>query len=137
MGKLVRTIHGHMVDIFVDIRLGSPTAGKIAMHDMPGASDASEGAWIWVPPGFAHGNYFPRESHIEYFCTGEYSPGCEAGLSPLSSDFDWSLCDPALKQSFDALVAAGALMSDKDKEGLSLTAWQQDERAQQFVYGQC
>jgi dTDP-4-dehydrorhamnose 3,5-epimerase len=137
MGKLVRTVHGHMVDIFLDIRLGSPTFGRIAMHDMPSAADANYGDWIWVPPGFAHGNYFPRESHIEYFCSGEYSPGCEAGLSPLSDDFDWSLCDPALKGGFDALVANEPILSDKDKQGLSLTTWQGDERSKNFVYGQC
>ena len=33
---------------------------------------------------------------IEYFCSGEYSPGCEAGISPLAEDIDWSLCDPKL-----------------------------------------
>jgi dTDP-4-dehydrorhamnose 3,5-epimerase len=137
MGKLVRTVHGHMVDVFLDIRLGSPTFSKIAMHDMPSPADGGEGAWIWVPPGFAHGNYFPAESHIEYFCTGEYSAGCEAGISPLAADFDWSLCDPALKSGFDALVAGSPVMSDKDKQAFSLSAWQQDERARHFVYGRC
>lgn len=137
MGKLVRTIHGHMVDIFLDIRLGSPTFGKIAMHDMPAPLDAAWGEWIWVPPGFAHGNYFPMATGIEYLCTAEYSPGCEAGLSPLADDFDWSLCDPALKTGFETLVAGGPIMTDKDKQGASLTAWQQDPRAQNFIYGQC
>jgi dTDP-4-dehydrorhamnose 3,5-epimerase len=137
MGKLVRTVHGHMVDLFLDIRLGSPTFGRIAMHDMPATPDAAEGAWIWVPPGFAHGNYFPHESHIEYFCTGEYSPGCEAGVSPLAADLDWSSCDPQLKQQFDALVAAGPLISDKDKQAPALAQWQADPRAQNFVYGRC
>jgi dTDP-4-dehydrorhamnose 3,5-epimerase len=137
MGKLVRTIHGHMVDIFLDIRLGSPTFGKAAMFDMPAMPDSGEGAWIWIPPGFAHGNYYPREAHIEYFCSGEYSAGCEAGISPFSSDLDWSLCDPALKQQFDAMVAAGAIVSDKDQQALGLAQWQVDPRAQNFVYGRC
>src|SRR5256885_2155696 len=35
MGKLVRTISGHMIDIFLDIRKGSPTFGKAYLHDMP------------------------------------------------------------------------------------------------------
>ena len=137
MGKLVRTVHGHMVDIFLDIRLGSPTFGNIAMHDMPSAADGDFGEWIWVPPGFAHGNYFPSESHIEYFCSGEYSPGCEAGLNPLADDFDWSRCDQDLKRGFDALIANHPILSDKDKQGVSLTAWKGDERSKNFVYGQC
>lgn len=137
MGKLVRTVHGDMVDLFLDVRLGSPTFGKIAMHAMPGPTDSGSGEWIWVPPGFAHGNFFPAASHIEYLCSGEYSPGCEAAISPLSTDFDWSLCDPTLKRAFDALVAAGPIMTDKDRQGLSLSAWQADSRAQNFIYGQC
>jgi dTDP-4-dehydrorhamnose 3,5-epimerase len=137
MGKLVRTIHGHMVDIFLDIRLGSPTFGKVAMHDMPATSEAAEGVWIWVPPGFAHGNYYPRESHIEYFCSGEYSPGCEAGLSPFAADFDWSLCDRMLKRQFDTMVATGPIVSDKDKQAPNLSQWQVDPRAQNFVYVRC
>jgi dTDP-4-dehydrorhamnose 3,5-epimerase len=133
LGKLVRTIHGHMVDIVVDIRRGSPTRGKAIMHDMPAPSDAPWAEWIWVPPGFAHGNFFPEETRIEYFCTGEYNPACEAGLSPMAPDLDWSLCEPALKSRFDALVASGgAVLSDKDRAGLTLSAWLADERSMHF-----
>jgi dTDP-4-dehydrorhamnose 3,5-epimerase len=137
MGKLVRTISGRMVDLFLDIRLGSPTFGQLAAHDMPSSDDAPHGEWIWIPPGFAHGNFFTVPSRIEYLCSGEYSPGCEAGLSPLSPDIDWSLCDPALKQQFDALVGSRALISEKDRNGLTLTAWQADDRSKHFVHGQC
>ncbi|MEZ5286821.1 MAG: dTDP-4-dehydrorhamnose 3,5-epimerase [Vicinamibacterales bacterium] len=137
MGKLVRTISGRMVDLFVDIRLGSPTFGKVAAHDMPSADEAPHNEWIWVPPGFAHGNFFTEASRIEYLCSGEYSPGCEAGLSPLAPDLDWSLCDPAIKAEFDALVASGAIISEKDTNGLTLAAWTADERSKQFVHGQC
>lgn len=137
MGKLVRTVSGRMVDLFLDIRLGSPTFGRIAAHDMPASDEAPHGEWIWVPPGFAHGNFFSETSRIEYLCSGEYSPGCEAGLSPVAPDLDWSACDPGLKREFDALVASGAIISEKDTAGLTLTAWQADERAKHFIHGQC
>lgn len=137
MGKLVRTISGRMVDLFLDIRLGSPTFGQIAAHDMPASDESPHTEWIWVPPGFAHGNFFSEASRIEYLCSGEYSPGCEAGLSPLAPDLDWSRCDPALKAEFDGLVASGAIISEKDTAGLTLTAWQADARSRQFVHGQC
>src|SRR3712207_7738933 len=39
MGKLVRTIMGRMVDLVLDIRLGSPTFGKIIAHDIPSRPD--------------------------------------------------------------------------------------------------
>src|SRR5262249_31441506 len=75
MGKLVRTISGRMVDLVLDIRLGSPTFGMLLAHDMPATPSDETTEWIWVPPGFAHGNFFTEETIIEYFCTGEYSPG--------------------------------------------------------------
>lgn len=134
MGKFVRTIRGRMVDLVLDIRKGSPTLGKIIAYDIPDSIDGDYSEWIWVPPGFAHGNFFPVESTIEYFCSGEYSPGCEAGISPLAPDLDWSLCDPCLKQAFDALVSSSPVMSEKDRDALSLEAWLADERSDQFLY---
>jgi dTDP-4-dehydrorhamnose 3,5-epimerase len=134
MGKLVRTVSGRMVDLALDIRKGSPTFGKIVAYDMPSARGDAYGEWIWVPPGFAHGNFFPEDSHIEYFCTGEYSPGCEAGISPLAADLDWSLCDPWLKQQFDALMSSNKIISPKDENGLRVAAWTADKRADNFIY---
>lgn len=136
MGKLVRTVHGRMVDLFLDVRKGSPTFGKIAAHDMPSSSDAESAEWIWVPPGFAHGNFFSADSTIEYLCSGEYSPGCEAGVSPFCPELDWSLCDPALKAEFDAL-GASAIATDKDRNGFSLSGWAADPRSGNFVFGKC
>lgn len=135
MGKLVRTLNGRMVDLVLDIRQGSPTLGKIIAYEMSTQPQADYNEWIWVPPGFAHGNFFTVESAIEYYCSGEYSPGCEAGVSPLAADLDWSLCDPALKQEFDAVISSSALlMTDKDKNGFQLQAWLADERSNNFVY---
>ena len=133
MGKLVRTLHGHMVDLVLDIRRGSPTFGKAIAYDMP--SDGSEefNEWIWVPPGFAHGNAFLEDTTIEYFCSGEYSPGNEAGISPLAEDIDWSLCDPHLKEVFCEIASSTRLMTDKDRNGLSVSAWERDERSENFV----
>ena len=134
MGKLVRTLHGHMVDLVLDIRRGSPTFGKAIAYDMP--SDGSEefNEWIWVPPGFAHGNAFLEDTTIEYFCSGEYSPGNEAGISPLAEDIDWSLCDPHLKEVFCEIASSTRLMTDKDRNGLSVSTWERDERSENFVY---
>jgi len=136
MGKLVRTIKGRMVDIVLDIRKGSPTLGKSIAYDMLANLDANASEWIWVPPGFAHGNFFTEDSMIEYFCSGEYSPGCEAGISPLAKDIDWSLCDPTLKQAFDEMASTTQLMTNKDKNGFSLQTWLADERSDNFLYEQ-
>jgi dTDP-4-dehydrorhamnose 3,5-epimerase len=134
MGKLVRTIQGHMVDVVCDIRKNSPTYGKVIAYDMPSKPGNDYNEWIWVPPGFAHGNYFLEETTIEYLCSGEYSQGCEAGISPLSSDLSWDLCDPSLYNQFKMLIP-DLIISDKDKSGISLTDWTNDPRSDNFIYG--
>ena len=134
MGKLVRTLTGRMIDIVLDVRKGSPTLGRAIMYDMPSdpAGDWSE--WIWVPPGFAHGNCFPIESTIEYCCTGEYNQAGEGGISPLAADIDWSICDPSLRGTLESLVADRAVISDKDRDAPSLDAWLNDPRSDHFRY---
>ena len=135
MGKLVRTVCGRMVDLFLDIRKGSPTYGKIAAYDMPARLSENYSEWIWIPPGFAHGNYFTEDTQIEYLCTGEYSQGCEAGISPLARDMDWSLCGPALRAEFKAFIAEQSLIiSDKDKNALALSDWSADPRSGEFMF---
>jgi len=135
MGKLVRTLSGRMVDVVVDIRKNSPTLGKVIAYDMPAdpANDHSE--WIWVPPGFAHGNIFTEDTLIEYFCSGEYSQGCEGAISPLSKDLDWFLCDAELKQLFQKHIERPELLiTDKDRQAPSLKEWLQDERSNNFIW---
>ena len=134
MGKLVRTVSGRMIDMVLDIRKGSSTFGKIICYDLPADLNEDYSEWIWVPPGFAHGNFFTADSTIEYFCSGEYSPGCEAGISPLAADIDWSLCDRSLKGLFDSIALSAELITDKDKNGYSVNVWESDERSDQFIY---
>lgn len=135
MGKLVRTLVGRMVDLVLDIRKGSPHFGKIVAYDMPADPHGEYAEWIWVPPGFAHGNFFTEDTLIEYFCTGEYSQGCEAGISPLAQDLDWSLCASALKKLFRELQARALIISAKDQNGLSLKDWERDPRSDNFIFG--
>src|SRR3989338_639498 len=128
MGKLVRIIRGHMVDMALDIRKASPTFGKIILYDMPDTSKEDFGEWIWIPPGFAHGMLFAEESIIEYFFTADYNPLAEAGIYPLAEDLDWSLCEPVLREKFQELAKQNVILSGKDKQGLSLEAWAGDPR---------
>lgn len=136
MGKLVRTLFGHLVDLVLDIRKGSPTFGKMIAYDMPAQRTGDTDQWIWVPPGFAHGSLFLEDTLIEYLCSGEYSMGCEAGVSPLAKDIDWGLCEPGLRETFRHVISGHFLMTDKDKNGLTLADWAKDERSRNFIYGQ-
>lgn len=132
LGKLLRTISGHMVDMILDIRKNSPTLGKIILYDLPADPSQDYNEWIWLPPGMAHGSFFTADSLNEYFFTADYNPKAEAGISPLAKDLDWSLCEPALKQQFDALKQGEILLSPKDRAGMSFNDWQQDERSKNF-----
>jgi dTDP-4-dehydrorhamnose 3,5-epimerase len=134
MGKLVRTLRGHMVDLVLDIRKGSPSFGKAIAYDMPSGMSGEFDEWIWVPPGFAHGNLFLEDTSIEYFCSGEYSPGCEAGISPLAEDIDWSLCDQDLRETFHDVASRTHLITDKDRDALSVSMWAEDKRSENFIY---
>ncbi|MBS3084796.1 dTDP-4-dehydrorhamnose 3,5-epimerase family protein [Candidatus Pacearchaeota archaeon] len=134
MGKLVRTLTGRMVDLVLDIRKGSPYFGKIVAYNMPASNNKDYDEWIWVPPGFAHGNYFSENTNIEYLCTGEYSSGCESGISPLAKDLDWSLCNSKLKEEFSSIVDSKAIISDKDKNAYSIFDWEKDSRSENFIY---
>lgn len=135
MGKLVRTVHGRMVDLVLDIRKGSPTFGRILAHDMPVDHEDETSSWIWVPPGFAHGNVFPETTTIEYFCTAEWSPNTEASISPLATDLNWSLCDRKLASLFREIALDTELMTEKDRCGFSVEGWKSDSRSDYFTYG--
>lgn len=135
MGKLVRTLTGRMIDMVLDIRKGSPTFGKIILYDMPADHKADYHEWIWAPPGFAHGFFFAEDTLIEYLCSGEYNPHCEAGISPLAKDIDWTLCDTGLKKLFDSIASSTSLISDKDKNGLSVDEWTKCGDRDNFIYG--
>ena len=134
MGKLVRPVFGRLIDLILDIRKGSPTFGRMIAQDMPAALDTEFAEWIWVPPGFAHGVLFPEDTLIEYFCSGEWSPGCEAAISPLSPDVDWSLCAPSLKAIFDRIAATTERITNKDRLAPGVAAWAADPRSENFLY---
>lgn len=72
-GKLVRVLRGAIVDIAVDVRIGSPSYGRWVAERL----SAEDGGQLWVPRGFLHGfvtlepdtdvlykvdNYYDRES---------------------------------------------------------------------------
>lgn len=122
MGKFVRTVYGHMVDIILDVRTSSKTFGKAIMCDMPANQSSTTSQAIWIPPGFAHGNYYMQDSFIEYFCTSTYSPTGEIGIFPFSNQIDWSLADRDLHKRF-TMLQNNPIISKKDLAGIELSEW--------------
>lgn len=132
--KLVRVVSGKIVDLTLDIRKGSPTLGKIIAYELASTPAMQYSEWLWVPAGFAHGFFAVEESLVEYFCTAEWNPKGEAGISPMACDLDWSLCDPHLKKLFEQTLASSPLLSNKDRQGYTLSSWLKEPHSNQFNY---
>ena len=76
-GKLVRVVHGNILDVAVDIRIGSPTFGQYHMVEL----SAENKKIFFVPEGFAHGYLVTsKESIVLYKCTNIYNAKDEHGI---------------------------------------------------------
>ena len=119
MGKLVRCLHGAILDVVVDVRVGSPTFGDHVAVELTGRNHRV----IGVPPGFAHGTFALEEGSIVlYECTAEHGPGREGGIR-------WN--DPALGIAWPDIPP---IVSEKDRQAPTLAEWTADPRAQHFRY---
>ena len=87
-GKLVSVLHGAVLDIAVDVRLGSPTFGKWVVEELT----EENGRQLWVPYGFAHGFLALKDqSIVSYKCTAPYHREAEIGISWQDPAFALSL----------------------------------------------
>ena len=106
-GKLVRVVAGCIVDVFVDLRPGSPTHGHHGMIEL----SAGDGRQLWIPPGFAHGFCtLEPDTEVFYKVDAAYMPAAERTLA-------WN--DPALGIEWP-VDPASVVLSDKDAAGWSL-----------------
>ncbi len=83
--KLCRVVRGAVLDVAVDIRVGSPHFGRHFAVEL----SAENKKMIYVPRGFAHGFLvLSEEAEFLYKCDDFYAPGDEYGVN-------WD--DPALE----------------------------------------
>lgn len=93
--KFVRVLSGSILDVVVDIRVGSPTFGKSYSIEL----SAENHKQLLVPQGFAHGYAVLSETaEVLYKCDTFYHKESEAGIAfnDASLDIDWKI--PADKQ---------------------------------------
>lgn len=88
--KLVRVIDGKVLDVAVDIRVGSPTFGQHITVELSGKNKKQ----MFVPRGFAHGFVVLTETcTFAYKVDNYYSPECDRGIAYDDKDLniDWQL----------------------------------------------
>lgn len=101
--KLVRVIKGTVLDVAVDLRVGSPTFGKYVSVELSGENKRQ----FFVPQGFAHGfHVLSDEAVFTYKVDNPYTPSHERGIrfDDPSVGVDWGITDPAVVN-----------LSDKDR----------------------
>jgi dTDP-4-dehydrorhamnose 3,5-epimerase len=100
--KLVRVLHGEVLDVAVDIRKDSPTFGKYISIIL----SAENKLQLFVPKGFAHG-FVVLSSSAEfiYKCDNFYAPNYDSGIIYNDPDLNinWKIPDE------------GIIISAKDK----------------------
>jgi len=76
--KLVRCVKGHIFDVAVDVRLGSPTYGEWVGCHLTGENHHS----LFIPRGFAHGFSVLSDSALVNFkCDNYYHHESEVALA--------------------------------------------------------
>jgi dTDP-4-dehydrorhamnose 3,5-epimerase len=113
--KLVRVIHGTVLDIAVDLRKNSKTFGKYVSVEL---SDHSR-TQFFIPRGFAHGFIvLSNQATLLYKCDNYYNKESEGGIIYNDADLNinWKFSEneiklsekdiklPKLKDSFDSLI---------------------------------
>ena len=82
--KLVRAVRGRVLDVAVDIRVGSPTFGRHVAVELSEDNKRQ----LFIPRGFAHGFSVLSETAVfQYKCDNLYCPSSEGAIA-------WN--DPAL-----------------------------------------
>ena len=99
--KYVQCFEGKILDIVVDIRVGSPTFGQWDAAEL----DADSRTGLFITEGLGHAFCALTESvTVGYLCSTPYSPAREHGVHPL---------DPALDLPWPDM--SEIVLSDKDK----------------------
>ena len=100
--KLVRCVRGKVLDVAVDIRLGSPTFGQHVAVELSEDNHVQ----FFIPKGFAHGFAVLSDTAVfQYKCDEFYHPEADSGIQLLDDELgiDWQI-------PWDK-----AIMSEKDK----------------------
>ncbi len=88
--KLVKVVEGRVLDVAVDLRVGSTTFGRYVAVELTGENHIQ----LFIPRGFAHGfAVLSSKAIFQYKCDSYYSPESEGGIAWNDPDIgiDWKL----------------------------------------------
>lgn len=94
-GKLVTVLRGKVLDVAVDVRVGSPNFGRHVAVELSEENRRQ----LWVPRGFAHGFVVLSETaDFFYKCDDLYSPKDEVSIrwNDPAIGIDWGVETPSL-----------------------------------------
>lgn len=84
--KIVVCLNGQVLDIVVDLRVGSPTFGKHLHFEL----SANRPHALFIPKGLAHGFYsLSDQSLMAYWVDAPYSQAHDTGIHWYSTKFSW------------------------------------------------
>ena len=106
--KLVMVLSGAVLDVAVDVRVGSPTFRR---HVSVVLDDQTH-RQLWIPRGFAHGFLaLSEEARFLYKCDALYDRGSEMSIRWNDPDIniDWGVEHPLLSEKDAAAPPLGGL----------------------------
>lgn len=100
--KLVYCVSGAVLDVVVDLRLGSPTYGAFEAIEL----DDQEWATVFVPRGIAHGfAALADDTVMAYAVSSVHNPTLDIGIRWDSVSIPWPFEEPIISERDAALPA--------------------------------
>ncbi|WP_200886814.1 dTDP-4-dehydrorhamnose 3,5-epimerase [Phaeacidiphilus oryzae] len=113
--KYVTCVRGAVLDVVVDLRVGSPTYGRWEGVRL----DDAERRAVYLAEGLGHGFCaLSDEATLTYLCSAGYAPGREHGVHPLDPELaiDWPV--EAADRVLSAKDAAAPSLAEAKASGL-------------------
>ena len=103
--KYVQCLAGRILDVVIDIRVGSPTFGQFEEIEL----NENSASAVFIEEGLAHAFVaLENQTVVTYFVTEKYNPEREKGINPFDKTLNVKWPDVEL------------ILSEKDKQAISL-----------------
>lgn len=111
--KYISCVRGAVLDVVVDLRVGSPTFGQVETVPL----DDVDRRALYLAEGLGHGFCaLTDDAMLSYLCSTTYNPGAEHAIHPLDPELavDWPVAVPLLSER----DAAAPTLAEVREQGL-------------------